>query len=122
MVHLKKGSPVLWRMLCRNSVRSLQSGELFCYPTQSNITVQQATEILNVLHDIFQLPNDEAFQQFLLLSTEIANLLNTQEKMYGPTFGVMPCSQSTRHKALTGHMPTHPVFTWLWGIQMPTDT
>jgi hypothetical protein len=67
------------------------------------------------LHEIFQLPlTSEAFQQYTMLSSEVENLElkpNHDEWKY-----IWEPGQFSVHKvyqALSGHMPTHPVFNLL---------
>jgi urate oxidase len=116
MVQLQEGSIVLlWHDMWNSSIKSLHSAELFSDTTQSNITVQQAKEMEN-LHDMFQLPmSNEAFQQYLNLMEELANLPETQDKdVWTYIWGNSSFTVNKAYQALTGHTPTHPVFNWLW--------
>jgi hypothetical protein len=116
MVQLQEGSIVLlWHDMWNSSIKSLYSTELFSDTTQINITVQQAKEMEN-LHDMFQLPmSNEAFQQYLNLMEELANLPKTQDKdVWTYIWGNSSFTVNKAYQALTGHTPTHPVFNWLW--------
>jgi hypothetical protein len=55
-----------------------ETPELYSFTNRTNITVRKAKE-MDDLHEIFQLPlTNEAFQQYLMLRSELANLaLNT---------------------------------------------
>jgi hypothetical protein len=53
MVYLQNGSSVMsWHDMWNNSVRRLQSAEIFSFTTHSNITVKHAINMKNP-HDIF---------------------------------------------------------------------
>jgi hypothetical protein len=68
------------------------------------------------LYEIFQLPlTIEAFQQYSLLSAEITNMkLNRNPDEWRYIWGSCQYSVHKAYRALSGHMPTHPVFNNLW--------
>jgi hypothetical protein len=115
-VQLGDGSTVsLWVHLWNAKVRITEFPELYSFTTNKVISVKQAKNLEN-LHDIFQLPlTNEAFQQFTFLLTEINNLnahIETDRWTY--IWGTTQFSVHKAYIALTGHMATHPAFSWLW--------
>jgi hypothetical protein len=116
MVHILNGSSVLfWQGMWGNKVRCLQAAELYSFTTRKNITLEQACQMVH-LHENFQLPLSEtAFQQYLLISSEIDNLSTNGENNVWPYIsGNSTFSVSEAYKVITGHTQTHPVFGWLW--------
>jgi hypothetical protein len=87
--------------LAGDSLRRLDSAELFSFTTESRITVRQASD-MDHIYDMFQLPMAEiAFQQYLQLNTELENISITDENdiwsyIWGHAFFSV-------NKALSGH-------------------
>jgi hypothetical protein len=116
MVKLNDGaSAYMWQDLWNWIVQKEAYPELFSFTTKSEITVQQAQEV-GQLYEIFQLPlTSEAFQQYTMLSSEIANLeLRPNHDEWKYIWGSGQFSVHKAYQALTGHMPTHHVFRHLW--------
>jgi hypothetical protein len=98
-----------------NNVRYLQAAEMFSFSIRKDITLKQTGQMEH-LHENSQLPLSEtAFQQFLLLSSEVDNLTLTEENdVWSYIWGNSTFSVSKTYKVLVGHGPSHPIFGWLW--------
>jgi hypothetical protein len=85
----------------------LHSAELYSFTTKKTTTVRKARDMEN-LHDIFQLPMTEiAFQQYLLLNTELDNLLITRENgVWSYIWGNAFYAVNKAYKALIDHLLT----------------
>jgi hypothetical protein len=116
MVIIKDGAIANMRQDMWNGMIRMESyPELFSFATRTHITVQQAHE-MEELYEIFQLLlTIEAFQQYSLLSIEITSLeLNSNTDEWKYILGSGQYSVQKAYRAMTGHMPTHPIFQNLW--------
>jgi hypothetical protein len=116
MVRVENGSTVfVWHDLWANKVRSYESTELFSFSVRQDISLLETDRIDN-LHDLFQLPlSGTAYQQFLLLNSEMDNLILSEDKdVWNYIWGNGIFSVKRAYETIFGHSPTHPVFKLLW--------
>jgi hypothetical protein len=116
MVRVENGSTIfLWHDLWSNKVRSLESAELFSFSVRQDISLI-ATNRIDNLHDLLQLPlSDTAYQQFLLLNSGMDNLtLSEDNDVWHYIWGNDISSVKRAYEAISGHSSTHLVFKMLW--------
>jgi hypothetical protein len=116
MVRIENGSSILlWHDLWANRVRSHESAKLFSFFVRQNISLIEV-DMMDNLHELFQLPlSDTAYQQFLLLNSEMDNLMLSEDNdVWSYIWGTSTFSVKRAYDAISGHSPTHPVFKLLW--------